>query len=74
VKEKKPLEKMPLAMKEIENAKRKLGENGRVLVRYSGTESKARVMVEGKNKKTVKKLAESIALAIRKEIGIRHRE
>jgi len=70
VKEKKPLEKMPLAVKEIESAKMKLGENGRVIVRYSGTENKARVMVEGKNKNTVKKLAEGIALAIRKETGM----
>jgi phosphoglucosamine mutase len=41
-----------------------LGEEGRVLVRYSGTEAKARVMVEGPDHKVIQGYAEEIARAI----------
>lgn len=69
VKEKIPFEKMPLVSKKILEIEKKLSGNGRVLVRYSGTENIARVMVEGKSEKDVKKFAEEISLEIRKEIG-----
>ncbi|HUT79279.1 MAG TPA: phosphoglucosamine mutase, partial [Polyangia bacterium] len=42
-----PIEGLPRAMRAIRDAERKLGNDGRVLVRYSGTEAKARVLVEG---------------------------
>ncbi|MFH1234890.1 MAG: phosphoglucosamine mutase [Candidatus Diapherotrites archaeon] len=69
VKEKKPFEKMPAVKKAMDAAEKELGKNGRILVRYSGTENKARVMVEAKDRKTVELIAEKIAAEIRKEVG-----
>jgi phosphoglucosamine mutase len=53
-------------IKRIEKA---LGENGRVLVRYSGTEPLARVMVEGEDFATIKAYAEEIAQSIRNQLS-----
>lgn len=53
-------------IKDVESA---LGNMGRVLVRYSGTEKLCRVMVEGRDQERVTQLANSIALCIKKEIG-----
>ena len=61
VKQKRPLEELPTVRKLIADAERKLGREGRVLVRYSGTESKARVMVEGANAAGIKAIADNIA-------------
>lgn len=47
VKEKPPLESVPEIMDVIKRVESELGDSGRVLVRYSGTENKCRVMVEG---------------------------
>jgi len=69
VKEKRPIKGMNSVQKEIEEAEKKLGADGRVLVRYSGTEKTARVMVEGKNNKLVNDIANGIANAIKKEVG-----
>ncbi len=69
VKEKKPFEKMPAVKKAIESAEEKLGKQGRVLVRYSGTENLARIMIEGRGKAEITKLANGIAAAIKNEIG-----
>ena len=48
----------------IEQAERQLGNEGRVLIRKSGTEPLIRVMVEGSNRSEVQKLAEQIACAV----------
>lgn len=69
VKEKKPFQEIPALKQAIEEAEQKLGKNGRVLVRYSGTENKARVMIEGPNKKQINLLAENITDKILEEIG-----
>src|SRR6476646_642520 len=69
VQEKRPLDQLPSVMAAIRNAEQRLGGNGRVNVRYSGTESLARVMVEAENEETVHRLAEAIAGAIQKELG-----
>jgi phosphoglucosamine mutase len=66
VKEKKPIDSLPevtLLIKKVEGA---LGKDGRVLVRYSGTEHKARVMVEGPDAQTIKEYADEIGAALLK--------
>lgn len=69
VKEKKQISHMKDVEKEINNIEKELGKKGRIFVRYSGTEKKCRVMVEGKDKKHVHYLANKVAEKIRKEIG-----
>ena len=50
-------------------AEAELGDQGRVLVRYSGTQSMCRVMVEGPTQEVTRRLATSIAEAVRASIG-----
>ncbi len=69
VREKTPFAQVPAIQNAIQEAEHSLNGNGRVVVRYSGTEALARVMVEAENEETMKKLADSIAGAIRKALG-----
>ncbi len=69
VKSKPPLESLPLVCSAIERATTALGAAGRVVVRYSGTEQKARVMVEAEHAEDVSLWAETLASAIRTAIG-----
>ena len=61
VEKKVPLEQLPDVAQLIATIERELGEDGRVLVRYSGTESKARVMIEGMDESRIQGWAEEIA-------------
>jgi phosphoglucosamine mutase len=61
VERKVPLEQLPHVQSMIAEIERQLGEDGRVLVRYSGTESKARVMIEGIDEVRIRSWAEEIA-------------
>ncbi|HYO82482.1 MAG TPA: phosphoglucosamine mutase [Bryobacteraceae bacterium] len=67
--ERKPLDEMPKVQGEIRAAESAFGEEGRVVVRFSGTEPLARVMVEGPDDASVHHWAGRIAAAIREEIG-----
>jgi phosphoglucosamine mutase len=69
VKEKRPLEALPEVQKAIAGVERALDGDGRVLVRYSGTENKARVLVEGPDARKIAAHAEAIAEALRKAVG-----
>jgi len=69
VREKVPFSQVPPIQQAIEAAERKLDGNGRIVVRYSGTEALARVMVEAESAETMKALAESIVGAIRQSLG-----
>jgi phosphoglucosamine mutase len=61
VERKVPLDQLPDVMKAITDVEQKLGGDGRVLVRYSGTESKARVMIEGSDEVLIRSWADEIA-------------
>jgi phosphoglucosamine mutase len=63
-----PVEKLKAASRSIEDAKSKLGSDGRVLVRYSGTENLLRVMIEGRDKSEINKLAQQISDTAKEEI------
>ncbi len=67
--ERRPLQQMACVQREINAARDRLAGEGRVLVRYSGTENIARVMVEGEDCVKISRLAASIVDAIAKEIG-----
>jgi phosphoglucosamine mutase len=69
VREKRPLESIPAVAKRIRAAEDELRESGRVVIRYSGTESLARVMIEAESEEAMRRHAEAIAEAIRKELG-----
>jgi phosphoglucosamine mutase len=69
VAKKRPFEEMPAVQKVIAAVERDLGADGRVVVRYSGTESKARVMIEGTDEAGIKAQADEIARALERELG-----
>ena len=69
VKVRKPLSELPGVQSAIRAAEAVLGDTGRILVRFSGTEPLARVMVEGPEAGQVKALADGIAFQIRSELG-----
>jgi phosphoglucosamine mutase len=69
VREKKPLDGFPAVVQAIHAARKELAETGRVVVRYSGTEPLARVMIEAESEEAMKRHAEAIAGAIRAELG-----
>jgi phosphoglucosamine mutase len=69
VKEKPNLDEITPVRKAIEKTEKKLKNRGRILVRYSGTEMLARVMIEGRSQKEINGMSKEIAGLIRREIG-----
>jgi phosphoglucosamine mutase len=69
VREKVPFAKVPEIQRAVDAAERELDGNGRVVVRYSGTEALARVMVEAESEKQMRAVAERIANAISTALG-----
>ena len=70
VRERRPLEEIPSVAEAIGRCREIFGDAGRVLVRYSGTEPLARVMVEGPDLQSVEDCTARIAGAIEREIGL----
>jgi phosphoglucosamine mutase len=70
VKTKPPLDSLPEVANALAEAQRTLGDNGRVVLRYSGTEPLARVMVEAEHQTDVDRFSKSIADALRSAIGV----
>ena len=70
VREKRPLESVASVADSIAAAEKDLHGNGRVVVRYSGTEALARVMIEAESEEQMQRHADSIAGAIRTELGV----
>jgi phosphoglucosamine mutase len=70
VREKIPFAQIPAIQSAIDAAERELNGNGRIVVRYSGTEALARVMVEAESAEKMQSLAAEIAAAIQKALGV----
>ena len=70
VREKKPLESIPAVAAAIRAAEEDLKDSGRVVIRYSGTEALARVMIEAESEDAMRLHANAIADAIRAELGV----
>jgi phosphoglucosamine mutase len=70
VREKKPLDGIPSVAAAIAAAEKELAESGRVVIRYSGTEALARVMIEAESEPLMRHHADTIANAIRSELGL----
>ena len=68
VENKRPFESLPAVSQAVARAEEALRGRGRVLLRYSGTESLARVMVEGEEAAMVERLAGDIAAVVEKEL------
>jgi len=69
VKEKPPLTELPAVMKLVNEIEKELSGKGRVLLRYSGTEPKIRLLIEGREFDKIDKQANRIADAIQQAIG-----
>jgi phosphoglucosamine mutase len=69
VREKRPFEQIASVQRLADEIKAQLGSRGRLLLRYSGTESLARVMIEGESENDVESKANALAEVIRAEIG-----
>ena len=70
VKDKVPFETIPAVNAKAEEIADILGDRGRLLLRYSGTEALARVMIEGENEQQVHALADELSTLIKNEIGV----
>ena len=71
VTEKPPFEELPHVQKLVEEIELQLGNRGRLLLRYSGTERLARVMIEGENQQVIEEQANRLARAIDEAIGVK---
>jgi len=69
VKEKKPFHTMTSVWEAIMQSQKKLSDQGRLVVRYSGTEDLARIMVEGRDKTLIEDVAYALADVFKSEIG-----
>jgi phosphoglucosamine mutase len=69
VAEKRPLESLPTLQEAVAKVEKALDGRGRVLIRYSGTEPKARVMVEGEDEARVREYADEIANELKRALG-----
>jgi phosphoglucosamine mutase len=67
--EKKPIEELPSVMAAVRKVEDELDGRGRVLIRYSGTESKARIMVEGEDEGKVSAYAKELAAQLQRAVG-----
>src|ERR1043166_3031587 len=69
VKSKPAWDTLPDVLQLVKEAEAKLGDDGRVFLRYSGTEPKARLLIEGPDEDQIKTLADRIASRIRERLG-----
>jgi phosphoglucosamine mutase len=69
VKAKKDLSQIPQIQRMIKECERELGEQGRIVVRYSGTEPLLRIMIEGENEERITRMADTMAATAQKALG-----
>ncbi len=69
VRERRDLSSIPEVVRRMAELDKKLDGTGRLLVRYSGTEPKVRIMIEGENQAEIKVLAEGLAGIIKEKLG-----
>jgi phosphoglucosamine mutase len=69
VKARKPIESLPTLSRVIKQAREDLGTEGRLIVRYSGTENKIRLLVEARAPKAVDAWIKALTLAVHKDLG-----
>jgi phosphoglucosamine mutase len=69
VAEQRPIEELPELVHRIRQVEAELAGRGRVLIRYSGTERKARVMVEGEDEARVRAYADDLAATLRRSLA-----
>ena len=69
VREKRSFAELPAVQRLAQEVEGKLGDRGRLLLRYSGTEPLARIMIEGESEAEVNGFAGALAAAIRSELG-----
>ena len=70
VKARKPLETLPTLTRVMDAAKEDMGSGGRLIVRYSGTEDKIRLLVEARLEKTVDHWIKALTVAVEKDLGV----
>jgi len=68
VKDKKDLSEIPQLQRMIEECRRELGERGRIVVRYSGTEPVLRIMIEGEAEEAITRMADAVAETVQKSV------
>ncbi len=69
VKERRDLMSVPGARQALQTAEKRLGDRGRLLVRYSGTEPLLRIMVEGDNTQEIEHVAQDLAQTLEKQLS-----
>jgi phosphoglucosamine mutase len=69
VKEKKDLKGLPVARRAIQEAEKRLGPKGRLLVRYSGTEAKLRIMAEGEDQQLIDQVTRELAQTLEMQLN-----
>jgi phosphoglucosamine mutase len=69
VKQKQDLRRVPAVADAMDRVERRLAGQGRLLVRYSGTEPLLRVMLEGKNQQEIQSWAAEIANTVKEHLG-----
>jgi phosphoglucosamine mutase len=69
VRTKRPFEELPAVANQVTQTKKLLGSKGRLLLRYSGTEALARVMIEGENQTDIDAYARALAETISNSLG-----